>query len=653
MTSLARTLAWAIRVAIQLAAVALAGLAIHAAAFGVFDVTRFTALVVGLATTVGFLMLALGETSTVDATSAAPARAVPADLPRMALHTALAVFCAWALWDWADVMVRQEAFFIRIAPMQFAFGWAAFAALGYLVLRFFGPVMLLVYGVAALFILMPGDWGGAGVNWTRVSNNLWFSTDGVFGRPVEVVSRVVLIFIVFGAALQASGAGDVLLRLAFAATGRFAGGPAHAAILGSSFFGTLSGSPIANVVSTGVFTIPIIKRAGFTPRFAGGVEAAASTGGQIMPPVMGVVAFLMADVTGIPYLHIITAALIPAILYYLSLFVVVTIEARRLNIAPPRAADLPRITRLDWLRSLTFWVPLGVIVYVLSTGRTAQNAGFYALVSALILCLALFPAFRDPRRWWSALVDAGRTSAMLMIIVAAIGFIIGVINMSGIGLRFAEGVLALADTSLLMALVLVMCACLVMGMGVPTGAAYLLIAIVLGPALQRLGVPLVAAHLFVVYFGVLSVVTPPVALAAFAAAPIAGARPMETGFEALRLAIAGFIIPFLFVFHNDVLLIVPGFSPVGLIWALIVFAVTTWMIATALGGWEGRPLALPERLMRGVTGLAALAPDLRLSLPALSVAAVLIVLNARGLRRLARPPDPSQTEPTKQGVETR
>ncbi|WP_209428102.1 TRAP transporter fused permease subunit [Pararhodobacter sp. SW119] len=648
MTSLVLALTWTIRAAIQLAAVALAGLAVYAAAFGVFDVTRFTAITVGLATTIGFLMLSLGESSTLDVGTAEPPRPVPADLPRMALHLALATFSAWALWDWADVMLRQEAFFIRIAPMQFALGWAAIAAIGYLVLRFFGPVMLLVYVAAAVFILLPGDWGGAGVSWTRVANNLWFSTDGVFGRPVEVVSRVVLIFIVFGAVLQASGAGDVLLRMAFAATGRFAGGPAHAAILGSSFFGTLSGSPIANVVSTGVFTIPIIKRAGFTPRFAGAVEAAASTGGQIMPPVMGVVAFLMADVTGIPYLHIITAALIPAILYYLSLFVVVYIEARRLGIEPTRAADLPRITGIDWLRSLAFWVPLGVIIYVLMTGRTAQNAGFYALASALVLCLAFFPGFRDPRRWWSALAEAGRTSALLMIIVAAIGFVIGVINMSGIGLRFAEGVLALADTSLIMALLLVMGACLIMGMGVPTGAAYLLIAIVLGPALQRLGVPLIAAHLFVVYFGVLSVVTPPVALAAFAAAPIAGAKPMETGVEALRLAVAGFVIPFLFVFHHDLLLIVPGFSLAGLAWALALFVVATWMLATALGGWEGRRLALPERLARGAAGLVAIHPDPRLSLPALAATAALVALNARGLRRLALDPTP-----TRQGGETR
>ncbi|MCC6001249.1 MAG: TRAP transporter fused permease subunit [Pararhodobacter sp.] len=652
----------AIAATIQLCAVALAALAVHAAGFGVFDVTWFTALAVGLATTIGFLMLALGETTTAGDDPVPSSLAGPGgELLRMALHLALAGFMIWALWNWADVMIRQEAFFIRIAPAQFATGWAAIAVLGYLVWRRFGLVMLAVYALAALYILTPTDWGGAGASWTRVANNLWFSTDGVFGRPVEVVSRVVLVFIVFGAVLQASGAGDVLLRMAFAATGRFAGGPAHAAILGSSAFGTLSGSPIANVVSTGVFTIPIIKRAGFQPRFAGAVEAAASTGGQIMPPVMGVVAFLMADVTGIPYLQIITAALIPAVLYYVSLFAVVYIEARRLNLAPPKPSELPRIAGVDWLRSLAFWLPLGVIIWVLMTGRTAQNAGFYALGSAMVLSLAFFPAFRHPARWWAALVDAGRTAATIMIIVAAIGFVIGVINMSGIGLRFAEGVLSLADTSLFLALVLVAGACLIMGMGVPPGAAYLLIAIVLGPALQRLGVPLVAAHLFVVYFGVLSVITPPVALAAFAAAPIAGAGPMETGFTALRLAIAGFVIPFLFVLHPDLLLILPGFSLTGLGWALGAFAVTTWMLVTGLGGWEGRRLPLPLRLCRLGAGLAAMSPDTAIALAGLAAAVVLVLLNARGLRRLAAsspapaaaaPPHTQTGTPVQQGGKT-
>jgi TRAP transporter 4TM/12TM fusion protein len=428
----------------------------------------------------------------------------------------------------------------------------------------------------------------------------------------------------------------VLLRLSLAATGRFAGGPAHAAIAASALFGSLSGTAVANVVSTGVFTIPIIKKIGFKAKFAGGVEAAASTGGQIMPPVMGVVAFLMADITGIPYLTIIVAALIPAIMYYASLFVVVFIEAKKLGIDAIPQNERVKLTRDDWIKSIAFAVPLGVIIAVLVTGRTAQNAGFYALLSAFVLCLAFFPGFRHPKKWWQALIASGKTCAILMIIVSAIGFVIGVINMSGIGLMFAERVLSVASSSLWIALVFVMLACLVMGMGVPTGAAYLMIAIVLGPVLQKLGLSLVAAHLFVAYFGVLSVVTPPVALAAFAAAPIADAKPMETGFEASRLSIAGFIIPYMFVYHTDLLLVVGDLSIGGLIWALFLFTVATWGIATGLGGWEWNKLSVWQRAVRLFSAVLFIVPGI----PSAGAGGILLagclVLNWWTIRKLQR-----------------
>jgi TRAP transporter 4TM/12TM fusion protein len=402
----------------------------------------------------------------------------------------------------------------------------------------------------------------------------------------------------------------VLLKFAFAATGRFSGGPAHAAIVGSAMFGTLSGSPVANVVSTGVFTIPIIKKSGFSAKFAGAVEAAASTGGQIMPPVMGVVAFLMADITGIPYLKIVVAALIPAAMYYLSLFIVVFIEAKKRGIGPIPRDQRQVLTRSDWVRSLAFWAPLGTLVYYLLDGRTPQNAGFAATIVAFVLCLVFFPTFRHPKKWLEMFISAGKTSATLMIIVSSIGFVIGVVNMTGIGLQFAEAILVVAGSKLFLSLILVMIGCIIMGMGVPTGAAYLIIAIVLGPALERLGLPTIAAHLFVVYFGVLSVVTPPVALAAFAAAPIAGAKPMETGFEAVRLAVAGFIIPFIFVYHQDVLIIVEDFEISGLIWALIAFLFSTWSIATGLSGYDTKKITYLERIIRVLLGITSLVPNL-------------------------------------------
>ncbi len=542
-------------------------------------------------------------------------------------HLLLIAVLLGCLVIWTRLMLEQEEFFIEITAFDNITGWIAVVIIGYVTYRFFGLPMLLVYAGMAVYVVAPASVGGGAEDWVRVAENLWFSTDGVFGRPVEVVSRIVLIFIVFGAILQTSGAGEILLKFAFAATGRFAGGPAHAAIVGSAMFGTLSGAAVANVVSTGVFTIPIIKRAGFKAKFAGAVEAAASTGGQIMPPVMGVVAFLMSDVTGIPYLQIVAAALLPAVMYYASLFFVVLIDARKQGVGAIAPAERLSLTAADWLKSLAFWIPLTIIVLVLLTGRTAQNAGFIATLAATVLCLILFPGFRRPARWWEALVSAGHTAGILMLIVAAIGFVIGVINMTGLGIAFAEGIDRVAGTGLFFSLIMVMFGCLIMGMGVPSGAAYLIIAIVLGPALERLGLPTIAAHLFVAYFGVLPVVTPPVALAAFAAAPIAGSRPMETGFEAVRLSIAGFIIPFVFVYHQDLLLIVDDFSITGLFWALAAFALGIWCIATALCGYEHAPLGMWQRLLRSAAGLGTLLPLPALAIPSALAALGLIVLH--------------------------
>lgn len=606
----------------DLLCVALSVFAVVVSAIGVFDMVVVSGLTVLLGLLVCFLSMEHGQS-----------KKSPNHL-RFALHALMALSLICIFWEWGVVMFEQEETIIDISLWQDSLAWVAIVLLTYLTYRFFGIPMLAVLVLAAGYLLLPPAWGGAGTGWRHAVDNLWFSTDGVFGRPVEVVSRTVLVFIVFGAVLQRSGAGEVLLKIALAATGRIAGGPAHAAVAASAMFGSISGTAVANVVSTGVFTIPIIKKVGFKPSFAGAVEAAASTGGQIMPPVMGVVAFLMADITGIPYLKIIVAALIPSLMYYSSLFIVVFIEAKRLGIEAIPKNERVKLTRDDMIKSLALVIPLGVIIAVLVTGRTAQNAGFFAMISAFLVSLVLFPDFRRPVKWWSALVDAGKTCAILLVIVSAIGFVIGAINMTGVGLMFAESVLSVASSNLWMALIFVMLACLVMGMGVPTGAAYLMIAIVLGPVLQRLGLPLVVAHLFVVYFGVLSVVTPPVALAAFAAAPIAGAKPMETAVQATRLAIAGFIIPYLFVFHPEILLIVDNFNLGGLLWALVVFVVSTWGIATGLGGWEWNRLSLWQRGVRLLAAVLLIVPGVPSGLTGIVLLAGCITLNLLAFRRV-------------------
>ena len=331
---------------VKLLAAGFALVAIYTAGFGAFDNIWFLAVVVVLGCIISLL------------------RDRGAPKWKRAFDVLVAIVFTGLMWVWLQIMLEQEAFFVDISKFQLVLGWLAFGLVAYATHREFGWPMVLVFLAMGIYVLAPF---GAGESWTRISENLWYSTDGVFGLPVQVVSRVVLIFIAFGAVLQASGAGSVLLKMAFAATSRFTGGPAHASIVGSALFGTISGAAIANVVSTGVFTIPIIKRAGFSPKTAGAIEAASSTGGQIMPPVMGVVAFVMADVTGIPYLSIVVAALIPALFYYASLFIVVLIEARKLGIEPTPVDQREKLTPDDWLKSLTLFFPLAVIIYFLTS----------------------------------------------------------------------------------------------------------------------------------------------------------------------------------------------------------------------------------------------------------------------------------------------
>ncbi|MGB7297988.1 MAG: TRAP transporter fused permease subunit [Burkholderiaceae bacterium] len=603
-----------------LVAFALSAFAIYIAGFGVFDNSIVSATTVGLALLVGLLTLNSRLLKETDSNRLLVAK--------YAGLLALIALSTWIMWNWLFVMLEQEEFFIEIEHYQLILAWLGFAIIGLLTYLYFGMPMLAIYVLMAVYVLtssyFPGALEGSSEEWTRVAENIWYSTDGVFGRPVEVVSRIVLIFIIFGAVLQTSGAGATLLKFAFAATGRFVGGPAHASIVGSALFGTMNGAAVANVVSTGVFTIPIIKKAGYKPSIAGAIEAAASTGGQIMPPVMGVVAFLMADITGIPYLTIVVAAIVPALFYYASLFIVALLEARKGGMTAIPEQDREYLTRADWMKSLSFFIPLGIIVGVLITGRTPQAAGFYALIAAFVMSLICYPSYRSVAKIIESLVTAGRTCATLMLIVAAIGLVLGVVNMTGIGIKFAEAIMAASGDGLFFSLILVMLGCLALGMGVPTGAAYLIIAIIMGPALEQLGLPTLTAHLFVVYFGVLSAVTPPVALAAFAAAPIAGAPPMETAVQAVRMAIAGFIIPFVFVYHPSVLLVLE-FDPAAFVWAVLAYGLCTWSLASALAGFDTARLGITERILRGAAGLLTLVPQASIALPAALVAIALLL----------------------------
>lgn len=477
--------------------------------------------------------------------------------------------------------------------------------------RTFGLVLASVGALALVYCLLGQDlpwiFRHSGFSLELSMEIIWFGFQGVFGFPTGIVVLLVFIFIVFGALLEGTGAGAVMIRVSLALTSGTRGGPAHAAIIASSIFGMSSGSVTANVVGTGAVTIPLIKRRGFSGAFAGAVEAAASTGGQIMPPVMGAAAFLMTQLAGYSYQTICIAALVPALLYYASLFLSVGHEARRLGLTPIPKADRPNLEPGDLLKSLMFFVPLVAIIATLAFGRSPSMAGFWAVVSTIILGFVLNPELRrDPMRLLHALAKGGIAGAGIMMAVGTIGVMIGIFELTGLGLKFATQVALIGQTTLFMALFLAAASCLVLGMGMPTLPAYLVIVLVLGAAMKKLGIETLAVHLFVFYFGVLSAITPPVALAAVAAAPIAGAEPVRTGITALRLSLIGFIIPFVFVYEPSLLLVVGDFSFPAFIYVLGRLILAMWLLNTAFTGYEISRIGWLSRGLRVVAAFAAI-----------------------------------------------
>lgn len=479
--------------------------------------------------------------------------------------------------------------------------------------REFGLGLTAVAGAVLLYCLfgenLPGVLQHAGFTLSQVAEGMWYGFQGVFGMPASVVIDLLYIYIVFGLVLEATGAGAVLIKIAVRVTGRVPGGAGHAAIFASTLFGSMSGSVTANVAGTGAFTIPMMREKGFRPEFAGAVEAAASTAGQFIPPVMGAVAFMLAQLTGVNYLLVCAAALVPAFAYISALVLAVYLEAKRMGIEGEDPKNLPPLTREDIRRSLMFAVPVATVIGVLLMGRSPAMAGFWATVAAIAMGFAFNPDFRrNPLRLLDALAHGGLSGAKIMIAVGAIGVVVSGFNLTGLGLSFSQMVGGFGGESLTLSLLLTALACIALGMGMPTLPAYLIIVLVMGPALNAMGVPRLAAHMFVLYFAVLSAITPPVALAAFAAAPLANANPMRIAVVAMRLTLIGFIAPFLFV-HNPSLLLVLDFDPVDFTVGILRIGFVIWGFSAGLAGYgAGGPLSpLLRALHLGGAGLALLA----------------------------------------------
>ncbi len=418
--------------------------------------------------------------------------------------------------------------------------------------RVLGPALSIIGAVSLAYALfgnyIPGEWGHRGVFLDELVEYQFLTTEGLFSVPLGASANFIFLFILFGAFLVSSGTGDFFIKFANSLAGHLRGGPAKVAVLSSAAFGTISGSAVANVVSTGSFTIPLMKRIGYRPVFAGAVESVASTGGQIMPPVMGAGAFIMADMLGVSYLRVCMAAAIPAVLYFFALLYMVHMEALRQGLRGLPRAELPRL--LPVLREGGYLLlPAPFLVILLILGYSPMKAGFWSIVAVLLVSSLKKASRMSPGKILQTLERGARGSLEVLTACATAGIVIGVVTQTGLGLKFSSLVIQAAGGQLFLALIFVMLTSLVLGMGLTTSAAYILTVILGGPVLTKLGVEPLAAHMFVFYYACLSTITPPVALAAFAGAGIAGSPPFRTGFEAMRLALVAYVVPFIFVFH--------------------------------------------------------------------------------------------------------
>lgn len=416
------------------------------------------------------------------------------------------------------------------------------------------PIIALVFiGYAFAGPYLPGALGHRGYSYTRVIDQLYTTTEGIFGTPLGVSATFVFMFILFGSFLDITGVGQFFIDVAFAVAGHRKGGPAKAAVLASGFMGSISGSSIANTVTTGAFTIPLMKKIGYKPNFAGAVEAAASTGGQILPPVMGAAAFIMSEFTNIPYIQIVGSAVVPALLYYLGVMVMVHLQASKRGLQGIPREELPSFGRTF---AMGFHLTLPLIAVVLFLIRFSPlRAAFLSILVALVVSMLRKHTRINFKSILSAMEDGAKKAVSVAAACACAGIIVGIVTLTGLGLTFANLIVSLAGGLLLPTLLFTMVASIILGMGLPTTAKYIVLATMAAPALVQLGVPLIAAHLFILYFGVIADVTPPVALAAYAGAGIAGGESFKTGVQALKLASAGFLIPFIFAMSPELLLI--------------------------------------------------------------------------------------------------
>lgn len=496
------------------------------------------------------------------------------------------------------------------------------------------PILIisLVFIVYALFgAYAPGFLNHRGYSIQRLVSHLYYNTEGIMGTPIGASATFIFLFIFFGALLDKTGIGQFFIDICNAIAGSYDGGPAKVAVLTSAMFGTVSGSSVSNTVGTGSFTIPMMKSLGYRPEFAGAVEASASTGGQLMPPIMGAASFLMAESLGIPYKEVAKAAIIPAILYFTGIFIMVHLEAKKTGLKGLSRDSLPKIGELLMKKGYLV-IPLATIIYFFVLGKTAIYAGLMGIIAAglvaVINSIVDIVLKRERSFTFNDLIDVFVNGARNIISVAVAcamaGIIIGVITLTGLGLKIGAGLISISGGISILLLMLTMISSIILGMGVPTTANYLITSTIAAGAIIGLGFEPLAAHMFVFYFGIIADVTPPVALAAMAGAAIAKSDPLKTGFEATKLSIGAFIIPYMFIFNPQILMINTTF--VEVIPILITSLIGMFGVSAGLEGYVFRKCNFIERILFIVAGLLSIYPEFYTDIIGIGLIAALIIL---------------------------
>lgn len=517
--------------------------------------------------------------------------------------------------------------------------------------RSVGPTLPIIAIMFILFALFgryaPGALKHGGTSWLGLINHLYMTNQGIYGIAIGVMAQYVFLFILFGVLATRIGLGQLFIDMAMVIAGRYSGGPAKVAIFSSAFMGTISGSSIANTVTTGALTIPAMKRIGYPPHFAGAVEATASTGGQITPPILGAAAFIMVEYLEIPLRDVLAAALFPALLHYFGIFIMVHLEARKLGLRGLTAEELPKaglVLKQHWLSI----IPLAILVYLILSGRTPDYAAVYGIIACVVVGF-LNPVNRlSVKDLWDALAAGSKNTLAVGAAAATVGVVVGVVTLTGVGFRLGYIVVqtamefgttigaiwpfsyfAVSQWALFISLILIALSCIIMGAGIPTTATYIILVAVAAPALAQLQVEPLVAHFFVFYYGVLADITPPVALAAYAAAGIAGSNPFKTGNTAFRLGIAKALVPFVFVYSPSLLLVADGFTWGAFTITLIGAMAGISMIGAAFSGYLLSPLSTIQRWWIGLVSLLFIAPGIKTMILGFLLIAPVLYLQSR------------------------